>query len=144
MCSERTSTTRPSGARWSSVGRISASHWRSVAAKTSPSRFDAVSSGPKIRNVSGPRASAAQRRDLVESVVEFGGEVAVNGSGVVAGDDERTPAAPFEERHELVLRDPREHGRIRDLVPVQMEDREHDAVALRTEELVSVPARRER
>ena len=45
--------TRPPGARCSSVGRVSAIQTRSVASKTASSRFDAVSSGPKIRNVLG-------------------------------------------------------------------------------------------
>ena len=47
--------TRPSGARSSSVGTVSASQARSVTSKTSPRRFDAVSSGPNRRNVSGFR-----------------------------------------------------------------------------------------
>ncbi len=42
--------TRPSGARWSSVGRVSPSHWRLVTSKTFCSRLELVSSGPKMRN----------------------------------------------------------------------------------------------
>ena len=44
--------TRPSGARWSSPGTISAIQVRSVTSSTAPSRFDAVSSGPNIRKLS--------------------------------------------------------------------------------------------
>jgi len=42
--------TRPWGARWSSVSRTGSAHVRSVASNTGPSRFDAVSSGPTMRN----------------------------------------------------------------------------------------------
>ena len=48
--------TRPSGARWSSPGTISAIHVRSVTSSTEPSRLDAVSSGPNIRKLSVLRA----------------------------------------------------------------------------------------
>ena len=41
--------TRPSGARWSSPGSISAIQARSVSSSTAPRRFEAVSSGPKTR-----------------------------------------------------------------------------------------------
>ena len=51
---------------------------------------------------------------------------------------------PLEERDELRLRDPRENGRVRDLVAVQVEDREDGAVPAGVEELVRVPARGER
>ena len=45
------------------------------------------------------------------------------------GDEQRLPAVALEQRHELVLRDPREDRRVRDLVAVQVQDREHGAVA---------------
>ena len=63
---------------------------------------------------------------------------------LVAGDEQRPVAVALEERHELGARDPREHGRVRDLVAVQVQDREHRAVPLRVQELVRMPARRER
>ena len=54
--------TRPSGARCSSVGSISASQARRSTSKTSPSRFDAVSSGPKSRKLRGlPRDDVAEK-----------------------------------------------------------------------------------
>ena len=55
--------TRPSGARWSSVGKISASKARFVTSNTSWSRLEAVSSGPNSRNVAGLRliTSRSQR-----------------------------------------------------------------------------------
>ena len=49
---------------------------------------------------------------------------------LVAGDDDRPPAASLEERDQLVLGDPGEHRRVRDLVAVQVQDREHRAVGL--------------
>ena len=72
----------------------------------------------------------------------------MDGVGVLAveaaGDEHGLPAVALEEREQLALRDPGEHGRVRDLVPVQVQDRQHGAVAARVEELVRVPARGER
>ena len=51
---------------------------------------------------------------------------------------------PAEERLDLVVRDARPDRRVVDLVPVEVEDRQHGAVADRVEELVDVPARRQR
>ena len=82
--------------------------------------------------------------DVVERVVERGGELAVHVRGVVAGDEQRPVAVALEERDELVLGDAREHGRVRDLVAVQVQDGEDGAVGPRVQELVRVPARRQR
>ena len=59
-------------------------------------------------------------------------------------DAQRVPAVAVEERVELVVGDAGEHRRVRDLVPVQVQDRQHGAVADRVQELVRVPRRRER
>src|SRR4029450_9115556 len=48
------------------------------------------------------------------------------------------------QRIELRLGNSREHCRVRDLVAVQMQNREDGAVAARIQELVCVPARRQR
>ena len=48
---DRTSMTRPSGARWSSPGSRSAIQARSVTSRTAPSRFELFSSGLKTRKV---------------------------------------------------------------------------------------------
>ena len=79
--------TRPSGARWSSPGTISAIHVRSVTSSTAPRRFDAVSSGPNIRKVSvframtsrstsrgraSPRRSSRRARHVDRVVAEVG------------------------------------------------------------------------
>ena len=45
---------------------------------------------------------------------------------------------------ELLARNAREHGRACDLVAVQVQDRQHGAVARRVDELVRMPAGRER
>ena len=87
---------------------------------------------------------ALDARDVVERVVERGRELLVHGVRLVALDEQRPVAVALEERDELVLRDAREDGRVRDLVAVQVQDRQHRAVGLRVEELVRVPARRER
>ena len=72
----------------------------------------------------------------------------VHGAGLLAvesaRDEKRFPAVATEEVEKLVLRDPREHGRVRDLVPVQVQDRKDGPVDARIEELVRVPARGER
>ena len=61
-----------------------------------------------------------------------------------ARDEDRPVPVALEQRHELRLGNPREDGRARDFVAVQMEDGQHRAVAGRVEELVRMPARRER
>ena len=63
---------------------------------------------------------------------------------VEARREERLVSVAAHERVELGLGNAREHRRVRDLVPVQMEDRQHAPVRVRAHELVRVPARRER
>ena len=58
--------------------------------------------------------------------------------------EQRAPAVALEQRPQLVLGDAGEYRRVRDLVAVQMEDRQNGSVGARVEELVRVPARRER
>ena len=94
-----------------------------------------------------PRA-ALELDDPVERVVEGGGEPLVDERGVLAveaaRDEDRPPAVALEEGDQLALGDAGEHGRVRDLEPVQVEDRQDRPVGLRVEELVRVPARGER
>ena len=78
--------------------------------------------------------------DPVERPVERGRKGLVHPLGLLALDEQRLPAVPAEERDELVLRDPGEHGRVRDLVAVQVQDRQDGAVGPRVQELVRVPA----
>ena len=63
---------------------------------------------------------------------------------VVPLDEVRLVAHALEELLQLVLRDAGEEAGVGDLVAVQMEDRQHAAVAGRVEELVAVPAGGER
>ncbi len=53
MCSDSTSITRPSGARWLSPGTIEPSNARFVTSNTASSRLDDVSSGPISRKFDG-------------------------------------------------------------------------------------------
>ena len=50
----------------------------------------------------------------------------------------------MEQLLELFTTDAGQHRRVRNLVPVEMQDRQHHAVVHRIEELVGVPARRQR
>ena len=64
--------------------------------------------------------------------------------GIVALDEMRRVAVAAQQMVELLVRNAREHGRIGDLVAVEMQDRQHRAVAHGIEELVRMPARRQR
>ena len=75
-----------------------------------------------------------------EALMDDGRSLAVE----AARDEDGAVPVPLEQRHELRLGNPGEDGRIRDLVAVQMQDRQHRAVGLRIQELVRVPAGRER
>ena len=68
----------------------------------------------------------------------------MHGLGIGALDEVRRIAVSLEQAAQLVMGDAREHGRVGDLVAVQVEDRQHRTVEHRIEELVRVPARRER
>ena len=63
---------------------------------------------------------------------------------VVALDVARRVAVAAHELVELLMRDAGEHGRVGDLVAVEVQDRQHRAVGLGVEELVRVPAGRRR
>src|SRR5207248_582560 len=105
-------------------------------------QYDHRPAGPFARAVIAGGALGAF--DLVERLVESGRELLVDLGRVVAGDEQRVPAVAFEERDPFLLGDPGEYGRVGDLVAVQMQEREDGAVPARVEELVAVPARRER
>jgi hypothetical protein len=87
------------------------------------------------------------RGDAVERGVEHRGKAAVDVGVVVVGrgvDPQRLPSVPAHEVVELLVGDAGEHGRVGDLVAVQMQDRQHGAVRAGVQELVGVPAGRER
>ncbi len=61
-----------------------------------------------------------------------------------AGEEMRLVAVTDHQGFELVFGDAGEDGRVGDLVAVEVQDRQDDAVVLRVDELVAVPRRRER
>ena len=84
------------------------------------------------------------RRDLGEDGVERRGHQLVHRLRIVALDEIRRVAVAAEELLELLVADAGEHGGIGDLVAVQVQDRQHRPVGQRVQELVRVPARRQR
>ena len=81
--------------------------------------------------------------DLVEDLLEQGSEASVDGDvGLVveAGNEEvRIIAHALEELGELLIRDAGQDRRVGDLVAVEVQDREDDAVGLGVHELVGLP-----
>ncbi len=63
---------------------------------------------------------------------------------IVALDEMRRIAVAAHQGFELLVRDARQHGRVGDLVAVEVKDRQHGAVAHGIEKLVGVPTRGER
>ena len=82
--------------------------------------------------------------DLVEAPVERVGQQAVDCGRLVAGHDVHAVAVALEQPHQLVVGDAGQHGRVGDLVPVEVQDRQHGPVDDRVEELVRVPGGGER
>ena len=64
--------------------------------------------------------------------------------GLIAFDEMRRVAVAAQQVIEFLVADAGEHGGIGDLVAVEMQDRQDGAVAHRIQELVRVPARRQR
>ena len=81
---------------------------------------------------------------LLHDGVEHLGHAPVHRLRLVAVDPVDGVAVALEQRRQLVVADPCEHRRVGDLVPVQVQDRQHRAVAGRIEELVRMPAGGER
>ena len=82
--------------------------------------------------------------DLADHGFERGRHEFVHHRRVIPFDEMRRVAVSAKERFELLVTDPRQHCRVGDLVAVEMQDRQHGAVAHRIEELVGMPARRKR
>jgi hypothetical protein len=87
--------------------------------------------------------SGLDRLDAREHGVERGGEALMHPVGIVALDEEGLVAVPAHQGRQLFAADAREHRRIRNLVAIQVQDRQHRAVARGIQELVRMPARRE-
>ena len=121
-----------------------------------PDSVDVVGTSPSLGRAhhdhrpTGALGAAAVARplldgaDLVERSVERLGHRVVDALRVVARDEPRRVPVALHQRAQLVLRDPREHRRVGDLVAVEVQHRQYGTVAGRVEELVRVPARRER
>ena len=77
-------------------------------------------------------------------MVEGGRQLLVHRDRVVAAHEVRGVAVASHQGGELVLGDTGQHGGVGDLVPVEVQDRQHGTVGDRVEELVRMPAGRER
>ncbi len=84
------------------------------------------------------------RADLRRDVVERRGHQLVHLPRVRALDEPGGVAVALEQRAQLGLGNAREHGRVGDLVAVEVQHRQHRAVADGVQELVRVPAGRQR
>ena len=87
------------------------------------------------------RASLLDASDLEHAALEGPRHGLVHLLGIVALDEVGGPAIAAEEALQLLVGDAREQSRVVDLVAVQVEDRQHGAVAHGIEELVGVPRR---
>jgi hypothetical protein len=81
--------------------------------------------------------------DAVEDLVQCRGQALVHADRVVAFHQVRAVSVAEHERFEFAVLDPGEHGRVGDLVAVQVQDGQDRAVRDRVEELVGVPRCRE-
>ena len=87
---------------------------------------------------------ALDGRDDVQGVVESGRKLLVDVGRIVSGNGDRPIAVAAQQDSSSTSRDAGQHGRIGDLVAVEVQDGQHRAVADRVEELVGVPARGQR
>ena len=86
------------------------------------------------------RASAQICLISANDGVEHLGQLLVDCFWIAPFDEVRLVAHALEELLQLFVRDAREEARVGDLVAVQVQDRQHAAVASRVEKLVAVPA----
>ena len=96
------------------------------------------------RGVDPPSRVPLDRADPLDHGVHARRHLLVHGLGVGPFDEVRLVAVADEKALQLLAADPSEHGRIGDLVAVQVQDRQNGAVGGRVEELVGVPGGRER
>ena len=94
--------------------------------------------------LSGSPRLALDAADFQNALFHRLGHLLMHAHRVGAFDEVRGPAIAFEKIFELFVRDAREDRRVVDLVAVEMQDRQHRAVADRVEELVRMPRRRQR
>lgn len=79
------------------------------------------------------------RSDAIQRVVEHGRHQLMHNGRIVSLNEQRFIAIANEQRAQFVFGNAGQDGRIGDLVAVQMQDRQHSAVARRVEKLVRVP-----
>ena len=79
-----------------------------------------------------------------QHAIEGAGHCLMHLGGVVAFDKIGLIAVALQQGGEFLVGDARQHGRPGDLISVQMQDRQHRAVAGRIEEFVGMPASGER
>ncbi len=84
------------------------------------------------------------RTDLADGALQCRRHLLVHLGRVVAFDEIRRVAVADEQRFELLVADSRQHRGIRDLVAVQVQNRQHGAVADGVDELVRMPRGGER
>ncbi len=77
--------------------------------------------------------------DFFHRLVECRSHGLVHQRGILALDEVRRPAAAAEKLFQFLRFDARENGRVGNLVAVEMQDRQHRAVAGRVQELVGMP-----
>ncbi len=82
--------------------------------------------------------------DLLDHRVQRHSHRLVHRCGFVPFNDVRSPTATTEELHQFLARNARQNRRIRDLVSIEMQDRQHGPVMHRIEKLVGMPRRGQR
>ncbi len=90
----------------------------------------------------GPRG-ALEPPDVRDGAFQNGGHQFVHLRRIVALDEVGCPAASAEELVQFLMPDAGQHGRVADLVAVQMQDRQHGTVGHGIEELVGLPCGRQ-
>ena len=88
--------------------------------------------------MAGPRRGL-ELPDIRDGPLERGGHEFMHRCRIVTLDEIGRPTASAEELFQLFMLDAGEHGRVADLVAVQVQDRQHGAVGHRIEELVGLP-----
>ena len=90
-----------------------------------------------------PRVSL-DAADLADHGFERSRHELVHDGRLMPFDKMRRVSVSTKKRFKLLVTDPRQHCRIGDFIAVEMQDRQHGAVAHRIEKLVGMPARRKR
>src|ERR1019366_5320069 len=79
------------------------------------------------------------RSNFAHDHVQSSGHELMHGFGLVSFDEIRLPAIASEEMSKFLIAHSREQRRIRDLVAVEVENRQHGAVPDRVQKLIAMP-----